>query len=326
MNTQASSPPLFQSSGHKQRFAKVPAPLGGLALAIGSLGGAWGIFVPAYAKLFALLVTPVAAVLAALVILKYLTNPHLVREDLQHTVISSVMPTLAMALMVIGSNLHIWFPELGRAVWLFAVVAHIFLFFAFLRYRIKDFHITHMVPSWFVPPVGIVVACVTGANMGFPLLTYLFFVFGVTAYAIKLPIMLYRLIFLDRITEAASPTFGIMAAPASLTLAGYLTISEHPSVFVVAVLTPIAVLMTSIVWVALFRLLRLPFSPGFAAFTFPMVIGATALLKLDQLLSGMGVDYPNEVLFGLAVVELLVATAIVIYVAWCYFQHFILKK
>jgi tellurite resistance protein TehA-like permease len=37
--------------------------------------------------------------------------------------------------------------------------------------------------------------------------------------------------------------------------------------------------LTAIVYVAFTRLLVLPFSPGYAAYTFPMAIGATALFK-----------------------------------------------
>ena len=60
----------------------------------------------------------------------------------------------------------------------------------------------------------------------------------------------------------------------------------------VAVLLGIAVLMTGIIYLAFIKLLRLPFSPGYAAFTFPLVIGATALFKVGQLLSSSGQRRP----------------------------------
>ena len=312
------------------RIGRVPAALGGLALAIVSIAGSWGLFLPAQAALFKIVLTPISLALVTLVLLKYLFNPGLIHEDLQHHVVSSVMPTLAMTLMVIGGNIYEWMPELGRSIWIFAVAAHIVLFIGFVVYRCRDFHINNMVPSWFVPPIGIVVACVSGSAMGFPELTAWLFTFGVAVYGVMLPIMFYRLIFHDRLPEAANPTFGIMAAPASLTLAGYLTISADPNIFIVAALTPIAILMTTMVWVALVKLLRQPFAPGFAAFTFPMVISATALLKLEQLLTGtLGntlPSYPQACLYGMATLELAVATGVVSYVGWCFFQHYVLKR
>lgn len=54
----------------------------------------------------------------------------------------------------------------------------------------------------------------------------------------------------------------------------------------VALLFGIAILMTAVIYFAFWRLLRLQFSPGYAAFTFPMAIGATALYKLSNLVAG----------------------------------------
>lgn len=78
-----------------------------------------------------------------------------------------------------------------------------------------------MVPSWFIPPVGIIVADV--AFPGVPALlpfAQTLFVIGLVSYAILLPTMLYRLFFLPQVANAAKPTLAILAAPASLSLAG----------------------------------------------------------------------------------------------------------
>jgi len=79
-------------------------------------------------------------------------------------------------------------------------------------------------------------------------------------YGLMLPLMLYRLIFSHEVPDAAKPTIAILAAPASLSLAGYLTVSQDPSLLLVAVLLGIAVLMTGIIYLAFIKLLRLPFS------------------------------------------------------------------
>ena len=87
----------------------------------------------------------------------------------------------------------------------------------------------------------------------------------------------------------------------------------------VGVLTPLAIFMTVIVYVSFVKLLRLPFSPGYAAFTFPMVIGATALLKL-----GDEVELVFSDLFlRLGLIELLVATVMVFYVAVRYVSFYL---
>ena len=138
-----------------------------------------------------------------------------------------------------------------------------------------------------------------------------------------LPTMLYRLIFLPQVANAAKPTIAIMAAPASLSLAGYLSVSTEPHLLLVALLFGIAILMTFAIYFAFWHLLRLQFSPGYAAFTFPMAIGATALYKLAALMgtfNGMG-EYVSE-LRWLAHFELAVAAVVILYVFVLYLKNF----
>lgn len=182
-----------------------------------------------------------------------------------------------------------------------------------------------MVPSWFVPPVGIIVADVSfSGNPALAPIAHGALVFGMVAYAVMLPLMIYRFMFTHEVPDAAKPTMAIMAAPASLSLAGYLTVTAQPSPVIIALLFGIAVLMTAIIYLAFVKLLRLPFSPGYAAFTFPMVIGATALFKMANWMqqAGLSGHYVEQVRM-LAGIELLVATVVVGYVAVQYFYNLV---
>ena len=139
----------------------------------------------------------------------------------------------------------------------------------------------HMVPSWFVPPVGIIVADVSFS--GNPDLLFIAngtLLFGMLAYAVMLPMMIYRFMFTHQVPDAAKPTLVIMAAPASLS-AGYLTVVSQPSPVIVGLLFALGVLMTAIIYLAFFKLLRIAFSPYYAAFTFPYGNRSTALFKLS---------------------------------------------
>ena len=181
-----------------------------------------------------------------------------------------------------------------------------------------------MVPSWFVPPVGIIVADVSfSGNPALSVIAHGALTFGMVAYAVMLPMMIYRFMFTHEVPDAAKPTMAIMAAPASLSLAGYLTVTAEPSPVIIGLLFGIAVLMTAIIYLAFFKLLRLPFSPGYAAFTFPMVIGSTALYKLAAWMEQVGVarEYVSQV-HWLAGFELVVATLVVSYVALRYLAFY----
>lgn len=307
----------------KAKVMGAPTPMAGLALGIASLGWCWENAAPfhGYAQWTG---AAIASVLLVVLAVKFLLHNHLLREDLAHPVVGSVVPTFAMATMVVSSSLGHFFPLVGDMLWLVAVALHVVFLVSFIYHRAQQFELHHMVPSWFVPPVGIIVADVSFS--GNPMLSQIAhgaLLFGMLAYAVMLPMMIYRFMFTHEIPDAAKPTMAIMAAPASLSLAGYLTVTADPSPVIISVLFGIAVLMTAIIYLAFIKLLRLPFSPGYAAFTFPMVIGSTALFKLAVWMENVGVasKYVAQV-HWLAGFELVIATIVVSYVALRYLAFY----
>ncbi|MET2899306.1 TDT family transporter [Vibrio rotiferianus] len=310
----------------KAKVMGAPTPMAGLALGIASLGWSWENFAElhGYGQWIS---AGIASVLLAILAVKFLFHNHLLRQDLAHPVVGSVVPTFAMGTMVVSNSLGHFFPVAGDVLWLVAVALHIVFLVSFLYHRAKDFELHHMVPSWFVPPVGIIVADVSfSGNPVLAPIAHGALIFGMVAYAVMLPMMIYRFMFTHEIPDAAKPTMAIMAAPASLSLAGYLTVTATPSPVIIALLFGIAVLMTAIIYLAFFKLLRLPFSPGYAAFTFPMVIGATALFKTANWMeaNGLAAHYVQQVR-GLAGIELIVATIVVTYVALQYINNLLIQ-
>ncbi|MBY0443894.1 MAG: TDT family transporter [Burkholderiales bacterium] len=309
-----------------QLLASTPTPMAGLALGIASLGWCWenGGDFNGNAQILG---AAIAIVLLFILALKFVLHPHLLWQDLAHPVVGSVVPTFAMATMVVSKALGYYSLFLAEVLWLFAVILHAVFLGTFIWHRAKEFKIHHMVPSWFVPPVGIIVADVAFPGGQFEVLAHGLLWFGIACYAVMLPLMLYRLIFSREIPDAAKPTIAILAAPASLSLAGYLTVTTDPSLLIVALLFGIAILMTGIIYLAFFKLLGLPFSPGYAAFTFPLVIGSTALFKVSDLLGRweFAASYVEQIKW-LAFLELMIATVIVSYVALRYFIFYMIRK
>lgn len=310
----------------KAKVMGAPTPMAGLALGIASLGWCWENATPlyGYAQWAG---AAIATLLLTVLAFKFLLHNHLLRQDLAHPVVGSVVPTFAMTTMVVSNSLGHFLPFVGDALWLFAVALHIVFLVSFFYHRMQKFALHHMVPSWFVPPVGIIVADVSfSGTPALSTIAYATLIFGMCAYALMLPMMIYRLLFTAEIPDAAKPTMAIMAAPASLSLAGYLTVTSQPVAIIVALLCAIAVLMTAFVYLAFFKLLRLPFSPGYAAFTFPMVIGATALYKVAGWMEqvGMANEYSEYIVYihWLAHIELAVATLVVSYVAYRYLTFY----
>ncbi|MDY4164047.1 MAG: TDT family transporter [Sutterella sp.] len=300
----------------------LPTPLAGLALGIASLGWCMENALPLHGW-----GQTAGALLGGLLILvlciRFAAHADTLWADLKHPVLGSIVPTFAMCLMVISRTAGRFSETAGIALWCAAVVLHLAALAVFVVWRLREPKLELMVPSWFVPPIGIVVADVTFPGTA-ALLPFAkaFFWMGLSAYAVLLPLMIYRLFFLPEVPNGAKPTFAILAAPASLLLAGYLSVESDPSLLLCALLFGIAVLMTCVIYFAFWRLLRLQFSPGYAAFTFPMAIGATALYKLSDLTAGFaGGEHYAEQIRWLAHAELGVAAAVIFYVSALYARH-----
>lgn len=305
-------------------FRAVPTPLAGLALAIASLGWCWESATNFHGQALS---ACLASLLLMLILLKFLFNPSLLKQDLSHYISGSVLPTFTMASMIIANSIEHSSPLCSVLLWLSAIIIHLVFLLFFTYYRLKAFRFEHLVPSWFIPPVGIVVATVSFPHNALAselhAIAYALLLFGLFAYVLLLPTMLYRYFMRDPLARHEQPTLAIFAAPASLTLAGYLTISEQPNDLLVALLAVTALIMTLFVYGCFIKLLRLPFTPGYSAFTFPLVIGATAMFKTQQyaVVNG-GPLWLSEWLQSIAYGELIIATLMVGYVSLRYLDCF----
>ncbi len=260
------------------KLVNIPVAVSGLASGVTGIGS---ICAMEYSPIFGYSASAVSACLLLLILIKKISYPKLFLKDLSHPVSGGFIPTFDMSLMVIAANISLVMYKLGLVLWSIAVIIHLLFFLSFLYYRLKDFNLNHMLPSWSVPPVGIVVAAVTGGFIHHPVFIQYIFYYGFSLYIFLLPIMIYRLIFGDKIPDINLPAFAIMAAPASLCLAGYLSAFPNPDIHLVNFLLPLALMMTSLVYISMFRInmFRIKFIPIYASFTFPLAIGANAVLK-----------------------------------------------
>ncbi|QUM81613.1 TDT family transporter [Moritella sp. 5] len=307
-------------------FKLLPTPAAGLALGISSLGALWESVYDFNGYIQTATAVVAAAILFSL-LLRFIIYPKMLLNDLSHHVVGSVVPTFAMATMVVSNSLITSSPALSTTIWLAAIVAHLVFLVVFLYHRVKDMQLQHMVPSWFVPPIGLIVAVFTCPQPEkFESLCYAILVFGIVNYALLLPVMLNRLIFGEKIQAGEKPSIAILAAPASLCLTGYLAFMSEPSPIIVAVLLGIAVLMTMVIYMALLHLSRLTFHPGFAAFTFPLVISAKALYSIGDWLEKVGIsEHYISQLHVVALFELGGATVVVAWVSACYIKCLVAK-
>lgn len=273
---------LFQRLSLK----RVPTAAAGLALGLASLGWCADQLFAQHGRLqqaAALLALP----LLMAVLLKFLRAPQLLLQELAHPVAGSLLPVMCMATLVQTAAWQSFNPTLASLCWWLALAGHLALLTGFIRHRLAQFALTDLVPAWFIPPIGFVVAVLT-APVGAPLwLLQVLAGAGLLVYLLMLPLMLYRLRRGTPLPLPQRPLLAILAAPGSLTLAGLLCLPVAATlpVSMLLGLSALALLLTLKVWWQLPRLLSGSFNPAFAACTFPLVISATALLKLSGYLS-----------------------------------------
>jgi len=314
----------------EQVLATIPTALAGLALAIASLGWSWENAFNFQGKM-QIGGALVAGLLLCILLFKFFLTPAELKQDLAHYLKGSMVPTFAMTTMVIANSVNYFNHQVSILLWLTAIIFHLFFLFVFIYYRVQDFKFEQMLPSWFIPPIGVVVATISlpegewGANL--VSIANISLLFGLIAYGILLPILLYRCFMHSNLLESEQPTIAIFATPASLILVGYLAVIEEPNYFVVTFLAALAVSMTVFIYYYFNKLLRLPFSPAYAAFTFPLVMGATAMFKMSHFLLVYGSEaWIVGTVQNIAYLELVLASLMVGYVSFRYTGYFKLSK
>jgi len=304
----------------KKIISTIPAPLAGLALGLAGLGSITARFHSLAGSFF----TIIAALLLAVYLVKIVFHFPAFSLDLQHPVFSSILPTFSMALMIVSAFLAKHNFIFARTLWYSAIIIHILLLFNFLYQILKKRNFRDIVPSYFIPTVGIVTACVSGKVFNSPALCYSLFIFGFVSYLISLPIIIFRLR-KEKLPQPKEATIAIMAAPASLCLAGFLSLTGTTTVNFLYLLVPLSIIMTLFVYYKLIGLLKSPFNVGFSAFTFPLVISAISMYKFTAFLNKAGNSW-NVYFERLALVELLIAVIVVLYVSIRYFNFYLVSQ
>lgn len=305
-------------------YHEVPLPKAGLTLGILALGNLLISMNIGSPQIIRLTFGIVALVLFISILGKCLVHPTVVlSQDMANPIVAPVSATVFMSLMQFASYIapmNATSNMLAVLLWYFAVSCNIILMVHIAsRFVIRHFSLDQVYPTWFVGFVGIVVASATAPSVGQERLGALIFWVGFALYMATLVLVTLRVSKIA-LPEAATPTLAIYTAPMSLSIAGYTATTSHPNPYFVLIMLICAQLLFVFVLVQLPVLLRVPFTPSFAAFTFPFVITATSLYKSLSLFTVAGWNIPSW-LHGLQIVETIAAIAIVLYVLVLFIAH-----
>lgn len=266
----------------------------------------------------------IATAMILLLIAKIVRYPKLIRDDLNNSIMASVSGTLFMTMMQLAAFAarFLYLPAL--VLWACAVIGHVTLIVWFSAHFIRRFKLPEVFPTYFICYVGIIVASVTSPTFHQEAVGTCLLWFGFACYIALFGVVTYRYT-KHEIPEGARPLFCIYAAPMSLSLVGYLSVSEQPNTVFVIVLLALAQIFLFFVVFHLPKFMRLDFYPSFAAMTFPFVISATALLRSTSFLeSALELTSPvTTALSILIAIETAFAAFMVVFVICHYIRFFI---
>ena len=284
-------------------------------LALAALGN----LLSPYGSTYKYFLGSLAAIVFLLLMGKFITNPGCLREGFANPAVAGVTATFTMGMMILSTYIRPYNYSLAFSVWVLGLAMHAILILYFTKRYLFTFAIRKIFPSYFIVYVGIVIGSVTAPAYNMTGLGQALFWFGFVAKLVLLPLVLYRLLIIKEIPEAALPTITIFAAPTSLCLAGYLHAFQNKNIALVWFLLLLSVAMVLFTLTYLPKLLKLQFYPSYSAFTFPYVISAIAMKGANAFLLSSDIGVPLLAAFS-KFLEFL-AVALVAYVLVRYVRY-----
>jgi exfoliative toxin A/B len=269
----------------KSLLKKLPLPITGLMLGFAALGNLIQSHSQSLRSLFGL----ISGIIFIMILLKTILLPKGVKEALQNPVVASVFPTFSMTMMILATYIKPFSGGIASVFWFAGLLLHIVLMISFTqKYVLNDYSIKKVFPSWFIPYVGIAAASVTSGAVGMQSIGRIIFWFGLLTFIVLLIVILKRVFIVKEMPEPTVPTIGILSAPASLCLAGYMNSFESKNIALVYALLIIAQVLYWGVILCIPKILKLKFYPSYSAFTFPLVISGLALKLTNGFLTKSG--------------------------------------
>ncbi|MGL4818816.1 MAG: TDT family transporter [Bacilli bacterium] len=281
----------------------IPIAYSGIALGVMGLANTWGMVGHSFFRHIAVLLAATVLIVHAV---RFIRFPAHVFKEMQDSYLGAFYSTYSMLFILVAGYTG------SKTLYLVGIVLHLLISWTFMRAAWKNRKTIDIVPAYFVPPVGICIAAVAGTQVGLQQFSQLVFWYGFLFFILVFPFIVRRI---PHVPESKHPAIIIVAAPASLCLAGYLTAFPNPNIWIVGFLGTVAVCCTLYAYYRLPALLARPFFPGLAPLTFPLAIGSLAMRKLTDFLLSVAPQLAivTEQLFY---IELVIATSIIMYIAY----------
>ena len=292
----------------KKLLKAIPIPMAGVMLGLAALGN----LLQSYSEGVRLFFGGLAAIIWVLLVLKVIVCWPGVKTAMDDPVVASVSGTFPMATMLLSVYAKPFIGAPAQYIWYLGIALHVALIVWFtMKFMLKPV-MPKVFASYFIVYVGIVVASLTAPayEMTASIGTWCFW-FGFVCLIGLLAFVGYRYVKFPVKMAPPQPLVCIFAAPAALCLAGYIQSVAPKSIGMIYGMLAVSQALYVLVLLKLPKLLKLPFFPSYAAFTFPFVITAIAAKQSMACLAKL--NAPAPWLSTVVLVETIIAAVLVVY-------------
>ncbi|TCP62789.1 tellurite resistance protein [Rhodovulum bhavnagarense] len=305
------------SAGGESRLAHYPITffatvmgMGGLTLALHAAETAFWPTLPGQPHthpLFSNYAFYLSAMLLAVVALGYLLKVlfhfKMAAWEWHHPVRLAFFPTISISLLLMSIITLNQYPPAAEPLWIVGTVLQGLLSLLVISDWIghRDFKPGHLNAAWFIPPVGNILVPITGAQLGYTDISWLFFSGGLLFWVVLLALVMNRLTFHDPLPGRLQPTLVILIAPPAIGFIAWMKINGQLDNFAMFLINA-AYVFALIVATQLPKILKLPFALSFWALSFPLAALTIATFIYAGQSGSLAHKYLGAGLLGLLVV------------------------
>lgn len=235
------------------------------------------------APLLLVLTTGLTLALAGLLLAKVIRYPEAVLGEIRHPVKLAFVPTVSIALLLLGAAFLQVSPMASFWLWAAGAMLHLVLTLYVLSSWIHHtkYEIAHLNPAWFIPVVGNILVPIAGIHHASVEISWFFFGLGLFFWPVLTAIIFYRLIFQGSLPERFMPTLFIFIAPPAVGFISYVNLAGGLDAFA-RILYGVALFFTLLLLVQIRYFMRLKFFLSWWAYSFPLAAITIATLIMAR--------------------------------------------
>lgn len=267
-----------------------PIALYAIVMGISGLSLAWMKFQQLYqmdliiSNMLKLTASGVWIVLSLMYVVKFIKHQEVIKSELSNPLKLNFFAAISIGLLLISSAWYQSSPELSFYLWVIGCVLN--LIFTLLTMNIwlfkLDFKMEQVTPAWFIPVVGNIIIPIVGVHHSDMDINWFFFSVGFISWAILMPIILYRLVFYDKLPEPLTPTLFILIAPPSVGCLAYMSLNGGEFDSICKILYFLSLFITMLLITGIIKFISLPFSLSSWAYSFPLASITISTFEISQ--------------------------------------------